>query len=1716
MILVLDYGGSEGTDGVFKLTANTMTDGKAIDINVNALTTGTAIEVVGNNALIGGKLLHLKTTSGNALNPVVITADSVDTGTIMRIDAAGITTGNGLSIEGPSSSSSTMTSGALLKLTTSAQVPVNGVMQVEANSVTTGKVLNLAGAAVDAGTILNLDGNTALTFGNLLNVATLSATAQHPIALTANNMRGGNAIAISTTGLTTGSALEITTNAGTAMKDPQTPKGSVDISASGVFTVSDGNTIDLFDEYDHVILASCTTSGNNGNYVVGSKGGSTITLLNMDGSAVSGLTINDDASCTIQHAGSRLLNIVATAQTAGKIIDLNIDSMATGTGIEIIGNTALTSGKLLHLETTSASATNPVVITADSVNTGTIMQIDADGITDGNGLLIEGGSGTTLNNGALLKVSATSTTPVNGLMQVEGNSVTTGTVAKISANVLTDGKAFTISSSSNALTNTGSLASLVANSATAGTIVDVSATSLQSGVGLKITTTGLTTGDALQISSGNGMTSGSLIALTTGIDGGSEGTDGVFKLTANTMTVGKAIDINVNALTTGTAIEVIGNSALIGGKLLHLETTSASATNPVVITADSVNTGTIMQIDADGITDGNGLLIEGGSGTTLNNGALLKVSATSTTPVNGLMQVEGNSVTTGTVAKISANVLTDGKAFTISSSSNALTNTGSLASLVANSATAGTIVDVSATSLQSGVGLKITTTGLTTGDALQISSGNGMTSGSLIALTTGIDGGSEGTDGVFKLDATSMTIGKAIDVNIDSLSSGTAIEVIGNTALSTGKLLHLETTSAAADNPVVVTANSVATGTIMQIDATGITEGNGLSIVGPSSSSTTMTSGALLKLVTSTQTPSGGVMQIEANTVQSGKVVEISAAAVTSATLLNIIGGSSQSSGSLVKITGLAGQKALQVAAGNMDVSGYVEIGGGMQITATSITTLGSSISDAAAMNALDSIVSIATTGDDMGIKLPSAALGMSVKFIRVAADHRYIIYPASGSDTVNTLSSYIVKTTDAITSCTAVSTSGWACSTQSSGGGSVITTLGVSDDVTLSKNAAQITHTGSTSLTVSSSSANVFIEGVEFNGDSVDVKTGTLSFGIAAGTSNIDMSTDVTATILVADNQNAALIFGSSGLGNLMKLKTTTNNQAVVVTGTTTAVSLHVDVGTALFDETVTIQGDSVTLGGNNAFTLQNPSHSSGAGTKFSIIGQTAGGSGDAAGGDVEIKGGTGGTTNGNGGDVILRAGALAGGGLDGNVKIQSGSGGDILDIASDGTVTLDGKLVFSAESNTNLDFSSDSTFITNLANNQASAFVIKSSGTNAAFFTIDTTTDNEKVKLTGASSGKDVFHVGVGTALFDDGIKTAIISYTDGDTAMTIADTGLVTFPQIVSMSSTLTIAGASMTVGGNSAFSFGRPEHGSGAGTATSIVGQAGASGGGNFNGGNVVLKPGVKGGSGIDGNIKFQNAAGNVDIVDITSAGVVSVTGSLIVDSVNIDGAVIGHTADPDLITLADGTVTFTGTTVIPDVDINGGAIDAAVIGANSPSAGTFTTLNLKGDSATVGGDSNTFVLKRTDRTSSGAGAAFTIVGQAGNSGTNNGGAVSVTGGDGVSTGNGGSLTLQGGGSPGAGSGGDVILIGGTHSSGTAGGIKLKSTVTIGDGGTEFTITEANDVTFKNTVSDGDIIFNVNDGSTDTTVMTLDGATASVLIGSGKLIYANTPVQLQVLN
>ena len=70
------------------------------------------------------------------------------------------------------------------------------------------------------------------------------------------------------------------------------------------------------------------------------------------------------------------------------------------------------------------------------MNDGTIARIDGGGIRAGNeGLLIEGGSGTTMTSGSLLKLETSTQTPSNGVMQIVANSVTSGTVAKMFSNL---------------------------------------------------------------------------------------------------------------------------------------------------------------------------------------------------------------------------------------------------------------------------------------------------------------------------------------------------------------------------------------------------------------------------------------------------------------------------------------------------------------------------------------------------------------------------------------------------------------------------------------------------------------------------------------------------------------------------------------------------------------------------------------------------------------------------------------------------------------------------------------------------------------------------------------------------------------------------------------------------------------------------------------------------------------------------------------------------------------------------------------------------------------------------------------------------------------------------------------------------------------------------------------------------------------------------------
>ncbi len=106
-------------------------------------------------------------------------------------------------------------------------------------------------------------------------------------------------------------------------------------------------------------------------------------------------------------------------------------------------------------------------------------------------------------------------------------------------------------------------------------------------------------------------------------------------------------------------------------------------------------------------------------------------------------------------------------------------------------------------------------------------------------------------------------------------------------------------------------------------------------------------------------------------------------------------------------------------------------------------------------------------------------------------------------------------------------------------------------------------------------------------------------STGVATWLSAIDFSlsggagaltlTDSASSMVIPNNDATALVVGGSGLTNLLTFDTTTSAQKVMVTGTTTATALHVDVGLALFDEAATFGGaaGAITLTNSSASAL-------------------------------------------------------------------------------------------------------------------------------------------------------------------------------------------------------------------------------------------------------------------------------------------------------------------------------------------------------------------------------------------------------------------------------------------------------------------------------------------------------------------------------------------------
>ena len=244
-------GTDAGNNGLIKVIANDMSDGKGLVIETQKLSKGTGIEMINNEKLTSGKLLNLKTTSKLAHNPVAIDASSMTNGEVMKIEGDALTSGAALVLT-TNDGSSMMSSMSSQNI----EMIVDNVGKLLVTKAVFGEV-NL----YDKINLENCDGykkNTADEF--MITVKTSNVTKKHSCSIPCADST------VSGTTTSSATAAATTTEAGTA-SSTTTGAPSTTTTTMGAATTTTSSAIE--NVYTCARLLDCPASNRTLSYVVG-------------------------------------------------------------------------------------------------------------------------------------------------------------------------------------------------------------------------------------------------------------------------------------------------------------------------------------------------------------------------------------------------------------------------------------------------------------------------------------------------------------------------------------------------------------------------------------------------------------------------------------------------------------------------------------------------------------------------------------------------------------------------------------------------------------------------------------------------------------------------------------------------------------------------------------------------------------------------------------------------------------------------------------------------------------------------------------------------------------------------------------------------------------------------------------------------------------------------------------------------------------------------------------------------------------------------------------------------------------------------------------------------------------------------------------------------------------------------------------------------------
>eukprot|EP00505_MAST-04D_sp_SCG-Rhode-Island_P005921 Stramenopile-MAST_4_protein_5921 len=363
-----------------------MTHGKGIVLSASKLTQGIGIDVSNNQDLTSGKLLNIRTTSSHAHNPVLLSAQEMTSGDVMKIKGDSLTSGSALVLTSNNGSSM-----------------INEMVPSVVDEIMTGGKLALQ-RSISTNLFVHdtivLENCQPAAFANegvyIIDSIVTNATTKYTCSIPCND----------STTLVNITSMVNSTNATNTTNATNATNATAGTSVSYIC----GRVADCHSQHATVTYVEhidCTPSNdtfceyNTHEFVQLVRADDTSKTPTFTGSQGAGNT------CTISRMGGNLLSLEGRNQEHGTMLSVRADRLTSGDGMHIINTESdtLREGSLLRVSTRSSAPANGVArVSANNAATGKIISIEANALTQGNAIDVTN-DGNGLTTGSLLKLS---------------------------------------------------------------------------------------------------------------------------------------------------------------------------------------------------------------------------------------------------------------------------------------------------------------------------------------------------------------------------------------------------------------------------------------------------------------------------------------------------------------------------------------------------------------------------------------------------------------------------------------------------------------------------------------------------------------------------------------------------------------------------------------------------------------------------------------------------------------------------------------------------------------------------------------------------------------------------------------------------------------------------------------------------------------------------------------------------------------------------------------------------------------------------------------------------------------------------------------------------------------------------------------------------------------------------------------------------------------